>query len=124
MSGSPIHILGNLGQDPPVGETFRTTRPADEESAGRFSFSVPPYDGTGVNPNTNLYLHSDGGVCPGGDGDSAGVTTRYLDAIAPVAASAKCKNSALVAFARRQTSLERAHRLKSYDSSSRRPPAD
>jgi N-acetylneuraminic acid mutarotase len=61
--------------------------------ASHFDATISP------NPNTNLYLHSDGGVCPGGDGDSPGVTTRFLDAIAPVAANPRCKNSGSVNFA-------------------------
>jgi hypothetical protein len=50
-------------------------------------------------PSTVLYLHSDGRACPGGNGDSPGVTTRFLDDAAPTAAKAKCKDSGVVNFA-------------------------
>src|SRR5262249_48896197 len=47
---------------------------------------------------TNLFLHSDGNVCPFGDGPST-VTNRFLDGTAPTATSAKCQDSAGVNFA-------------------------
>jgi hypothetical protein len=61
--------------------------------ASHFDATITP------NPNQDLYLHSDGGVCPSGDGDSPGVTTRCLNNIAPVAANPRCKNSGAVNFA-------------------------
>jgi hypothetical protein len=61
--------------------------------ASHFDATISP------NPNQNYYLHSDGSVCPNGDGDSPGVTNRFLDTIAPVAANPRCKNSGSVNFA-------------------------
>ena len=40
---------------------------------------------TSFTPSDDLYLRSDGSPCPGGDGQSPGVTTRTLDATAPAA---------------------------------------
>jgi hypothetical protein len=53
----------------------------------RFDVTIAP------NPNEDLYLHSDGGNCPNGDGDSPGVTTRFLDSTPPTSATPKCKDS-------------------------------
>jgi hypothetical protein len=58
----------------------------------RFDATIPP------NANEDLYLHSDGGLCPGGGGDSPGVTTRYLSSTAPTNTSPKCKDSTGVNF--------------------------
>jgi hypothetical protein len=46
----------------------------------------------------DLFLHSDGTAC--GAGQSAGVTTRFLDPDAPTAAKAKCKDSGVLSFLR------------------------
>lgn len=56
--------------------------------ASRFDATLPP------SPNKDLYLHSDGGPCGGTQG-----TNRILDANAPAAANAKCKDSGKVNFA-------------------------
>jgi hypothetical protein len=61
--------------------------------ASRFDATIAP------NPSEDLYLHSNGGPCPNGDGQSPGVTARTLDTTAPSAASAKCKDSGVVNFA-------------------------
>jgi hypothetical protein len=61
--------------------------------ASRFDATIPP------NPSEDLSLHSDGSPCPNGDGQSAGVTMRTLNATAPAAAKAKCKDSGIVNFA-------------------------
>jgi len=58
----------------------------------RFDATIPP------NLNENLYLRSDGSPCPGGDGESPGVTTRYLSSTAPTDTSPKCKDSTGVNF--------------------------
>lgn len=52
----------------------------------------------GDNPSTELFLHSNGSVCPSGAGQSTGVTTRSLDDSAPTATSAKCNDSGSVNF--------------------------
>ena len=49
-------------------------------------------------PGRDLFLHSDGGACPGGGGQSIGVTTLSLDDIAPAALRARCKDSGNVGF--------------------------
>jgi X-Pro dipeptidyl-peptidase len=50
-----------------------------------------------ANPSVDLYLHSDGAACI--NAESVGVTSRYLDNSAPVAAAAKCKDAGVVNFA-------------------------
>lgn len=57
----------------------------------RFDATLAP------DPSANFYLHSDGNLCA--NAESTGVTTRYLDSVAPGAASAKCKDSGGVNFA-------------------------
>jgi uncharacterized repeat protein (TIGR01451 family) len=52
----------------------------------------------GPDPSKDFYLHSDGAVCPNGDGESPGVTNRFLDGTAPVAPVAKCKQSGVINF--------------------------
>ena len=63
MSGPSIHSLGHLGQDPALRETFRMTRPADEESAGRILFQKSPASGGGDSPRVANRFLSD--VAPG-----------------------------------------------------------
>jgi hypothetical protein len=55
----------------------------------------------GANPSADLYLHSDGGACdkPAATMESQGVTSRFLNTIAPGAVPAKCKDSGVVNFA-------------------------
>ena len=60
--------------------------------ASHFDATITP------SANADFYLHSDGGTCPNGDGDSKGVTTRTLDTTAPVAANPRCKDSGVVKF--------------------------
>jgi len=57
----------------------------------RFDVTLDP------NPSTDEYLHSDGGPCA--SGESAGVTTRFLDSSAPGPIAARCKDSSGVDFA-------------------------
>ena len=61
--------------------------------ASRFDATIAP------DPSSDLYLHSDGSACPNGGGESPGVTSRFLNATAPGATSAKCKDSSTVNFA-------------------------
>ena len=58
----------------------------------RFDATIAP------SPEEDLFLHSDGTPC--GGTQSTGVTTRFLDANAPTAATAKCKDSGALNFAR------------------------
>lgn len=60
--------------------------------ASRFDATIAPA------PSEDLYLHSNGGPCPNGDGQSPGVTAQTLDGTAP-ASSTKCKDSGVVNFA-------------------------
>jgi extracellular elastinolytic metalloproteinase len=61
------------------------------KQASRFDVTLDP------NPSTDEYLHSDGGPC--NSGESAGVTTRYLNSTAPSPnVAAKCKDSSGVSF--------------------------
>ncbi len=56
------------------------------------------FDATiGPDPNTNLYLHSNGNPCV--NAQSTGVTNLYLNSTAPTATAAKCKDSASINFA-------------------------
>jgi hypothetical protein len=63
-------------------------------SPSNFALTIAP------NPSQNFYLHSDGGTCSNGvvNTDSVGVTTRFLDNIAPTASVPRCKNSGLIDF--------------------------
>jgi hypothetical protein len=63
-----------------------TSRPS------RFDATIAP------SPEEDLFLHSDGTPC--GGAQSTGVTTRFLDANAPTAATAKCRDSGALNFAR------------------------
>jgi hypothetical protein len=58
----------------------------------RFDAAISP------EPNEDLFLHSDGNSC--NNAPSSGVTTRFLDGSAPIAASAKCKDSGGINFAK------------------------
>jgi YVTN family beta-propeller protein len=60
--------------------------------ASRFDLTMTP------GASENHYLRSDGGACPGGGGQSAGITTLFLDPTAPAAAGAKCRDSGGVKF--------------------------
>jgi hypothetical protein len=59
----------------------------------RFDMTVAP------DPSRDLYLDSDGGVCPGGGGSSPGVTSRELSTTVPTEVTAKCKDSSAVNIA-------------------------
>jgi len=63
-------------------------------SPSNFALTIAP------NPSQNFYLHSDGGTCSNGviTTDSVGVTTRFLNNIAPTAAVPRCKNSGPIDF--------------------------
>ena len=58
----------------------------------RFDATIPP------GASEDLFLRSDGGNCPNGDGESQGVITRFLSPTAPVSATPKCKDSLGVNF--------------------------
>jgi hypothetical protein len=58
----------------------------------RFDATISP------DPNEDLFLHSDGNPCA--NAPSSGVTTRFLDEKAPTAASANCKDSGSINFAK------------------------
>jgi hypothetical protein len=61
--------------------------------ASRFDATIAP------NPNQDQFLHSNGGACPTGGGQSPGVTARVLDTAAPSSANAKFRAAASVTFA-------------------------
>jgi predicted outer membrane repeat protein len=61
-----------------------------KSTQSRFDATIAP------DPSADFYLHSDGNPCAGTE--STGVTTRYLDSIAPTVAPAKCKDSSSVNF--------------------------
>jgi hypothetical protein len=57
----------------------------------RFDATIDP------DPSEDLFLRSNGNACPGGGGESAGVTARFLTATSPGGAP-KCKDSGAIKF--------------------------